>query len=150
MKLKTPRSKCYTLLAVGKKQLGMDEDDYRLFLVKHGATKKNGRVSASTMTIGQLETAIEAMKRAGFKPVRKSVVSSLSDWRVPRIKKITALWCTLADAGVVKSRNESSMQRWCAGITKKAKLEWATAQDLNNCIEGLKSWAAREHVKLDD
>lgn len=150
MSKKPPRARCYTLLAVGKKQLGWDDEFYRdVFLVKYGATKVNGRVSASTLEFGKLHEAVESMKRSGFKPVKKSVVSRATDWRVPRIKKITALWFALHDGGVINSPGEVAMQRWCASITKKAKLEWADARDLNNCIEALKSWAFREHVKIE-
>lgn len=150
MSKKSPRIKCYTLLAVGKKQLGWDDEFYRdVFLVKYGATKVNGRVSASTLEFGKLHEAVEAMKRSGFKPVKKGASSRMSDWRVPRIKKITALWFSLHKAEVIKNPSEIAMQKWCASITKKAKLEWATATDLNNCIEALKSWAHREHVKLE-
>jgi len=147
---KSPRTKCYTLLAVGKKQLGWDDEFYRdVFLVKFGATKVNGKVSASTLEFGKLHEAVESMKRSGFKPVKKGIASRKPDWRTPRINKIKALWHALHDAEVIKNPSEIAMQRWCASITKKAKLEWANATDLNNCIEALKSWAHREHVKLE-
>lgn len=140
----------YTLLAVGKKELGWDDDFYRdVFLVKHGATAdKKGRISATTMNPTQLTRAVHAMRQAGFVTKPPHTANGSTDWRSPRIKKITAIWCALADAGVVHNRSEATMEKWCRGITKKAWLRWATAHDLNNCIEALKSWAAREHVEL--
>lgn len=142
------RNRFYKLLQVGKKQLCMDDDAYRDFLKLHGAQVKNGRVSASTMSLKQLFQALQAMKRAGFVPRAKSITDPQSDWRRPRINKIIALWCTLADADVVKDRSEKAMNAWCQSITKKARLEWAESPDLNACIEGLKKWAWREKVKL--
>lgn len=144
------RNRFYKLLQVGKKQLCMDDDVYRDFLALHGAQVKNGRASASTMSLKQLFHALEAMKRAGFTPRAKAITDPQSDWRRPRINKIIALWCTLADAGVVKDRSEKAMNAWCMSITKKARLEWAASADLNACIEGLKKWAWREKVKLRD
>lgn len=144
------RNRCYKLLQVGRRELGMDEDQYRLFLKAHGAKEMNDHYSASTMSIGQLEMAIETMKKSGFKVKRKSVTDPNTDWRRPRIKKITAIWCALADAGIVRDRSEPAMQKWCFTLTKKARLEWATATELNDCIEGLKRWAWREKVKLRD
>lgn len=144
------KNKCFTLLAIGKSQLGWDDEFYRdVFLVNHGATKKGGRVSASTMDINQLHHALESMRRSGFKPKKQSKPSS-TDWRIARIKKITALWFALHKAGIVRDSSELAMQRWCSTLTKKAKLEWTQSADLNNCIEALKSWAKREHVELDD
>jgi len=150
MSRKSPRTKCYTLLAVGKKQLGWDDEFYRdVFLVRFGATKVNGRISASTLEFGKLHEAVESMKKSGFKPVKKGITSGINDWRTPRIKKITAIWFALHKSEVIKNPSEIAMQKWCASITKKARLEWATATDLNSCIEALKSWASREHVKLE-
>ncbi len=141
-------NKYYTLLRVGKQQLNMDDDTYRYFLEAHGATRKNGRISATTMSTGELVAAVEDMKKLGFTPVRKSALST-SSWRQPRIKKITALWCTLADAGVVNHRSEEAMQAFCSKNMESDKLQWASAHDLNNCIEALKAIAKRKGVRLD-
>lgn len=146
-RVKNPRERCYTLLQVGKQQLGMSEDDYRAFLMAHGAGMIQGRISATTMDIGQLEMAIESMKVRGFHPTSKK--SGTRDWRTARIAKITAIWIALADAGVVRDRGEKAMLTWCAKHTRTASIKWATSRALNDCIEGLKSWAHRERVKLD-
>lgn len=146
------RFRLYRLLAIGQKQLGWDDEFYRdVFLVKHGATEKGGRISASTLDLPGLEAALADMMRCGFVPkAKRGSVAAVSDWRKPRIKKITAVWCALADAGVVRNRTEAAMVKWCARITGKAKLQWARPDDLNNCIEALKGWALREGVELDD
>lgn len=148
---KNARHRYYRLLQVGKKALHMADEDYRALLSRHGASIKEDHPSATTMSIPQLFSAVEDMKAKGFKPTaRRGSVSRISNWRKGRIQKITALWCALADAGVVHSRSEASMVKWCAGITKKARLQWATSENLNACIEGLKAWAARENVRIDD
>lgn len=147
---KSTRTKCYTLLAIGQKQLGWDDEFYRdTFLAQHGAKPKNGKVSASTMSIGQLYQAVQAMKNAGFKPTppKMASVTPISDWRTPRIGKIRALWKTLAEAGAV-DQAEASMLKWCLRITGTAQLNWCDSTDLNNCIESLKQKAARDGVKL--
>ncbi len=143
-----PRKHLYTLLQVGRADIGMDEEAYRLFLARHGAKQVKGRYSATTMPIGGLEAALEEMKAKGFKPTGKSRPRS-QDWRRPRIEKITALWCALADAGVVRDRSEAAMVKWCAHHTKTAQLEWAKSAGLNACIEGLKSWSLREGVGVE-
>lgn len=148
MTSKSARAKCYTLLAIGCKQLGWDDEFYRdTFLRQHGAQDKDGKVSASTMSIGQLFAAVQAMKDAGFKPTGKASVTRISDWRAPRIAKIKALWTVLAEAGAVDP-SEKSMLKWCLRITGKAQLTWCDSTDLNNCIESLKVKAKRDGVKL--
>jgi phage gp16-like protein len=145
----TDRNRYYKLLQVGKKQLDMDEHSYRALLADNGATEKGGRISASTLSDGDLVKAVIAMERLGFKPTRRSNVARMSNWRTPRIKKITALWCTLADAGVVENRSEEAMEAFCVGLMVSDRLRWASSQDLNKCIEALKSWGRREGVAVD-
>lgn len=145
------RIRYYKLLEVGKRQLQMDDEDFRTLLQRHGAKLVDGKPSRTTMAIGDLVAAVEEMKSKGFTPrAKKNSVTSLSDWRKPRIKKITAIWCALADAGVVRDRSEAAMVKWCFRLSQKARLEWATSQNLNDCIEALKDWARREKVKLEN
>lgn len=145
-----PRTRLYALLAVGKKTLAMDEDTYRALLRAHGAQLKGDKPSATTMTVPQLETALDAMKRAGFKPARTSQVARIADWRKPRIAKLNALWCALADAGIVRDRSEAALTKFCARFTRTARLEWAGSAGLNQAIEALKDWARREGVAPHD
>jgi len=144
------RNQLYTLLQVGKSNLQMSEKDYRAFLHKHGARKDaKGRFSGTTMSIKQLLDALDDMKSQGFVPKRSSKLGN-DNWRAPRIRKITALWCALADTGEVHERGYQSMERWCRSLIKTSKLEWAGGQGLNDCIEALKSWCHRKGVAIDD
>lgn len=145
------RHRYYKLLQVGKRTLQMDDDAYRALLARHGAKTVDGHVSATTLHFGALVAAVEEMKRKGFRPQAKTgSAANVVDWRQARVRKIIALWCALADAGVVHNRSEAAMVKWCARITRKARLQWATSPDLNACIEALKDWARRERVKIDD
>ncbi len=127
----------------GKRDLHMADEDYRELLHRHGAGKKNGKYSATTMSVAGLMQAVGEMRRMGFKPRAGG-----GDWRQPRIEKITALWITLADSGVVRDRSEAAMARWCSRITRKTRLDRAASYELNARIEGLKEWAQRERVPL--
>jgi phage gp16-like protein len=140
---KNIRDRHYRLLQVGKRDLHMADEDYRELLRRHGAKQKDGKYSATTMSVAGLMQAVGEMKQKGFKPQTGG-----TDWRRPRIEKITALWMALFDAGVVKKPDQGSMVKWCARITRKTRLEWATSYELNACIEGLKDWAHRERVQI--
>lgn len=147
------RRRLYTLLAVANKELsesrpGWSDDDYRLILRQCGAGDLAGKPSATTMTVSQMEMALARFKQLGFK-VRKQGGST--HWRAARIAKLNAIWCALADAGVVKFRDQRAMEgflrRYVHGLNH---LQWATTEQLNQCVETLKQWAKRTQVKLDD
>ncbi|HEC12290.1 MAG TPA: regulatory protein GemA [Acidiferrobacteraceae bacterium] len=144
----SPQNRLYTLLAVGKKDLGWDEDTYRDFLADHGASLKGDKYSATTMSVSQLEVALHDMKKLGFKPRRKNKPVHISDWRKPRIAMLNGIWITMADAGVVHDRSEAALTKFCFKFTQVANLSWASSIGLNQAIEALKSWAHREGVKL--
>ena len=149
-KLKQQLYRFYKLIRVGKAILDWDEQQFRDCLKRHGAKLQGNKYSATTMNITQLNNVVDEMKACGFTPRKGGKILGHRDWRGPRIKKITAIWCAMADAGVVHDKSEAGMVKWCATITRVPKLEWATSRSINECIEGLKRWAAREKVKLLD
>lgn len=62
------RKKLYSLLQLGKQFFGWDDEFYYgIWLPMRGATLKNGKYSASTLTIRQLIDAVDELKRMGFK-----------------------------------------------------------------------------------
>ena len=146
------RARYYQLLSIGKAQLNWDDEFYRgIWLPLQGATKDaEGRYSATTMTIGQLCQAVERMKDSGFKPTGKAgkKFTHNDDWRKPRIAKLNAMWMSMAEAGVVQDKSQDALEHWCKRHHKKDRLQWASSQELNTCIEQLKQWAQRRGVEL--
>lgn len=144
------RRRLYTLLAVANRELsesrpGWSDDDYRFILQQCGARDKDGQPSATTMTVPQMEVALTRFKELGFR-VRKNGAG----WRGPRIAKLTAIWCALADAGVVRNRSRQAMESFLRRqVSGMSHLEWASSDDLNHSIEILKKWASRCEVELD-
>jgi len=141
------------LIFAGLKALSWSKDGAQFQGLLQGAgarQKPDGSFSLSSLEIGKLMAIYDELKKAGFKPKPKSAASRAAVSKQGQIKKIIAIWCALADAGVVRDRSEAAMTRWCAGITGKARLEWAYPQELIVCIESLKKWAKREKVNLSD
>ncbi len=146
------RQRFYTLLALGKAQLGWDDEFYYgIWLPMQGATKKDGKYSASTLSIGQLSQAVERMIDSGFKPKGKGgrKLTHDQDWRKPRIAKLNAMWIAMARAGVVKDQAQVALELWAKSYHKKDRLQWCSSAELNTCIEQLKAWAKRLNVTLD-
>lgn len=144
MRKRYTRQGLYQLLAVGKRELGWDEDLYRLWLEQQGAKAKDGRISATTLSMKQLFAALEDMRRKGFTPKRLGSNLNTVAWRKRMIAKLNAMWCELADAGHVRNRSEQAMAAWCCNQVKGLqRLEWATPQQMNAAIEALKGWCTR-------
>lgn len=137
----------YKILRVGMRDLGMSEDAYREMLLGIGAKLKNGKPSASTMSIPQLERAVSHMKQCGFKP-RPSC--KRVDFKDSQIQKCKAIWEKLFEAGVMhKPYSEATLSKWAFRITQVNNIRWANSQALSKTIEGLKAAARRERVNLE-
>jgi len=149
------RNKYLQLLAVGKQQLGWDDEFYRgIWLPQQGAIPDpNRRYSATTLSNTQLFKAVEEMKRLGFKVRHKHATTKprpdhrhLAD--DAQSKKIRALWLVLHAAGVVRDSSEASLCAYVKRQTGIEALHWLTSAQAGRVIESLKQWAKREHVDL--
>lgn len=148
------RNRIFTLLAVGKAELKWDDEFYYgIWLPMRGATLKDGRYSATTLSDKQLINALEAMKRAGFKVrhVNGNQVTGPKNSRAladdAQSKKIRALWLELHAAGGVRDPSERALAHWVAGQAKSSKgieaLQWLSSEQASRLIEQLKKWLKR-------
>lgn len=147
------RKNLYATLAIGKKELGFDDEYYYgTWLPMHGATLKDGRYSASTLSIGQLYAAVADMKAKGFKVrhsnksgTQKKSSRALAD--DAQSKKIRALWLELHAAGKVRDPGEIALAHWVAGQVKSSDgieaLQWLSTEQASRLIESLKKWLQR-------
>ncbi|PPD36759.1 MAG: GemA protein [Methylomonas sp.] len=145
---KFDRKKHLQLLAIGKQQLGWDDEFYRgIWLPLRGARPDaDRRYSAATLDDGQLRAALEEMRRQGFKPAAKSAGSrKLAD--DAQSKKIRALWLQLHKTGKVRDPSEAALARWIAGQFKTSSgieaLQWISREQASRIIEQLKKWLDR-------
>lgn len=144
------RKRLYQLLAIGKAQLGWDDEFYYgIWLPMQGATLTDkGRYSATTLSQAQLQTAVDVMRSHGFSATStKKYKPAPSNWRIPRIAKITVLWNILAKKEVVDN-SRRAMELFCKRHSGLDKLQWATSKQLNICIETLKDVAKRNNIDL--
>jgi len=144
------RNRLYKLLRVGKSELQWDEDFYRQMLKEHGAKEQEGKYSASTMSIAQMEVLLSHMKRCGFKVKRspQRISADVAKRKAAQKAKLTAIWLCLFDNGVVRNRSEASMEKFVARFTDNKPLRWATEKQMSDAIEALKKMAERAHVDL--
>jgi phage gp16-like protein len=144
------RNRYYKLLRVGKQELGWDDEFYYgIWLPMQGATLKDGRYSASTLSNIQLFKAVETMKSKGFKVRYKSVNQRARPAPQRRLaddaqsRKIRALWLELHNAGKVRNPSEASLCAYVKRMTDVDALQWLSSSDASGVIEALKKWLKR-------
>ena len=137
-----PRNWYYKTLPMLARRAGLDDAAYRAVLAEHGATEHQGRPSAATLSHAQLQAAhADLTKRARGKAA--PWLDRVHKGRKGQWKMVMALWLELAEAGKVRDKRIKAMLAWCAPHITADRLEWAGAEDLNQCIEGLKAWTKR-------
>lgn len=90
-----PKRWYYQQLAMAKNKLGLDEETYRDLLKNYGAKLKDGRISATTMSIKQLQAVYGRLCDLGYRVYRtykpNPPVQSPSPLPVGRQAKVIAL-----------------------------------------------------------
>ncbi len=123
---------------------GWCDDIHRDLLARHGATSKDGHISASTMTQAQLRAVLDDYERRGW-PRRKGF--GRTQIRVtPQIRMIASLWGQLGQAGKLDNASRPAMLAYCS---RMLDIPVGNLDDLNNkqrshIIECLKNWLDRD------
>lgn len=130
-------------LQIAKKQLGMNDDDYRELLARHSGGKR----SSTELTAAQLHDAIEELKKKGF---RQTTAASLSPRRSkpvqadhPAAKKARALWISLGQLGAIEDASEAALEAFAKRQLRCERLQWANGADMFKLVEALKAMATR-------
>lgn len=132
---------------VAKKQLAMDEDDYRQILFN-----VTGHHSLTDCSDNDLQMVIGAMKARGFKPLPKAGPSTGSGRTAqhPMARKARALWISLHHLGVVRDPSEEALEAFAKRQLGCERLVWARQGDANRLIEALKDMAKRAGWRSTD
>jgi phage gp16-like protein len=143
IKRRFDRAKLLQLLAIGKTQLGWDDEFYRgIWLPQQGAIPDdNRRYSANSLGNIQLMNAVEEMKRLGFKVKAAASHRPLADDQ--QSKKIRALWLELHERGKVRDPSEAALAAYVRRQTKVEALQWLDNAQASRVIEALKKWLGR-------
>lgn len=125
------------MIHVAKRELRMDDDDYRAVL---GRATQGATTSLRAMTDGQLQAVIGEMKKLGFAPT--SAGRKVKGAFAP---KLLALWLSGWNLGIVHSREERALIHFVERQTGIAHVQWLRdPRDAAKAIDGLKLWIARE------
>lgn len=125
---------------------GWSDDSHRDLLAMAGATMAQGRISATTMTIKQLDAALRAYEARGWERRCGVYQSGRVVRAVPaRIAKMVRMWAVLAEEGKSRDGSRRALLAWCSRqtgqtVTRLDDLEPELCQKLT---EQLKQWQAR-------
>ncbi|MEQ1499164.1 MAG: regulatory protein GemA [Novosphingobium sp.] len=123
-------------IQIARKDLAMDEDDYRQIVFD-----KTGRTSLKEASEADLAQVLDVMKAKGFKPIARA--GKVAAAQHPMARKARALWISLYHLGEVHNPSEQALEAFACRQLKCDKLVWARQSDAFRLIEALKSWAVR-------
>jgi len=127
----------FSVIHVGCKQLGIDEDDRRDLYER--VTKKR---SLKLMSFSEVKDVENELQRLGFKKTSKPRKNALKGTYA---KKLQALWIGAWNLGIVNNKSDKALLAFVkrqTGVDHTRFLKHA--EDADKAIEALKAWMARE------
>lgn len=153
-------------IKTGMNVLGLDDGTYRMMLQRVSeAVSGKPKNSITQMSIDELKAVIEDMRERGFTPKRGKTASGKSksprtednSKEKPMLRKIRALWITMAQQGIVRDGSDEALQTFARNHVNKRRraqdrplvlnIIAMTDYELYVVIETLKSWQKRELQK---
>lgn len=139
-----------TLVHVGRRELGLDDEDYRALL-----ESVTGSRSAKGLKATQLEAVITVMKGLGFKvkgnTTGRRSPPSVAHVQAPEVRKLRAIWITMKNDGLLHDGSEDALGSFIRRMTANAnggaginRAEWLTSVQAERVLEALKKW----HIRL--
>ena len=119
-------------IQIGRKQLKMEDDDYRALL-----ERATGRSSSADLTDDQRRAVIDAMQALGFTPKAGKRFRPASV--KPHVRLIWALWGDLKRRGIWRSPHRSSLLAFVHDRTGVSDPEWLDRDQAQPVIEALKA-----------
>ncbi|MFS4552647.1 gp16 family protein [Comamonas resistens] len=133
----TYRNRLIKLIQVARRDLGLDEPNYRGILFAQG-----GNDSLAAMPIDGMQKVLDYLKAQGFK-----VRSTKTDRKQATGKdasKVRALWLFLHELGAVQDPSEAALTAYVKRIAKVDDVQWMrSGRRVETVIESLKKWAMR-------
>lgn len=121
---------------VARRQLGLDEDDYRAVL-----ERVTGKRSCAVMSEVERRTVVKEFRRLSFIQSK----ASRQPLSGPYAKKLQALWLSAWNLGIVRNRDDKALIAFVERQTGISHVRWLREpKDAAKAIEALKSWIARE------
>lgn len=123
-------------IQIAKRQLEMEDDDYRAMLLREG-----GVDSSTKLDEAGARRVMAWFDNAGF--VRTDKRRGTSADKRPIALKARALWISLYQLDEVVNRHDLALDAFAKTITGKDTLRFALNGEVAKVVEALKAWAER-------
>lgn len=126
--------KMIQLIHIGKSQLKMDDESYRLLL-----QQQFGKRSSKALNEQELRRLVKMLQQKGAMihlPFGRSELS-------PMPKKIWAVWKSMASKGVITDGSSKALNNYIARILPNKQWNKLTIAEASQVIESLKQWQKR-------
>lgn len=153
-KTKSSRQKVIARIHIGKAQLCLNDDTYRMML-----EFVTGKSSCREMSLAELFAVEHHMIAKGFRPLKggsRKRISPQSRHKLPyektSVDKLRALWIDMAKKGQLTDGSENALEAWVIRMSKRynegrgiEKIEWLKQNHAlcSHLIECLKKWQQR-------
>ncbi len=124
------------LIQVARRDLNLDETNYRAILFAQG-----GNESLAAMPIDGMKKVLDYLKAQGFK-VRKTRTDR-KQATGQEASKVRALWLMLHELGAVRDPSEAALTAYVKRMAKVDDVQWMRGVRGDLVIESLKKWAMR-------
>lgn len=138
------RTSLIKLIHVARRDLQLDDDTYRAFLLQC-----TGKTSCRELSVAQLEQVLDAMKERGFKKQKKHPRRRFKGHVTPR-EKVYKVWQQMAEDGFITDGGDVALDKYVQRLTAKrnggqgvSTLAWCHGDTLLIVLETLKQWHIR-------
>ncbi|EDF1295621.1 DUF1018 domain-containing protein [Salmonella enterica subsp. enterica serovar Enteritidis] len=138
------RTSLIKLIHVARRELQLDDDTYRAFLVQY-----TGKTSCRELTVAQLEQVLDAMKERGFKKQKKHPRRRFKGHVTPR-EKIYKIWQQMFLDGFISDISDVALDKYVERLTARrnggqgvSTLAWCHGESLQVVLETIKQWHMR-------
>lgn len=131
-----PRQALLAQVHIARKQLAIDDDDYREIM-----QRVTGHSSAKECSVGELRAAVSNFERMGFRPTGATRHRDLGGGTT--IRKARAMWISLYQLGAIDDGSDAALEAFGKRQLHVDRLRWASDRDGFRLIEALKAIADR-------
>ena len=131
------RNRLIKLIQVARRDLNLDEPNYRAILFAQG-----GNESLAALPIDAMQKVLDYLKAQGFK-VRKTRTDRKQATGIDA-SKVRALWLFLHELGAVRDPSEAALTAYVKRMVKVDDVQWMrSGRRVETVIESQKKWAMR-------
>lgn len=161
--MQNEKSRLIQLIKIGQKQIGMDDDSYRIML-----KRLTNKTSSTKCSVVELYRIVHELKQKGAKityfprkPLKPNEYSATTGSQTVKSEiahKIRAVWINMGKDGFLADRSERGLNKFIQSMLNRGRkkkgetlllvyVHTLNQQHATQVLEALKSWHKREMIE---